>query len=218
MSQIKLKHSGGNSSIIAAPSSNPASDVTFRLPNADGSAGQFMKTDGSGNLSFGAVSAGITHANLYRLHTSFTHTGTHTDLTNWEQADDASSGKIGTWSDPSSGVFTFPATGIYDVHAMTMMYMGNGVNTPWAGLEIYVTPDNGSNWDLVSNGYVSQSDDLGETRYHNQGCDALVDVTNTSNVKLKIRAVRDTNYGNVVFAGSSDQNNSYVKFVRLGDT
>ena len=54
MSQIKLKHSGGNSSIIAAPSSNPASDVTFRLPNADGSAGQFMKTDGSGNLSFAA--------------------------------------------------------------------------------------------------------------------------------------------------------------------
>ena len=54
MSQIKLKHSGGNSSIIAAPSSNPASDVTFRLPQADGSAGQFIKTDGSGNLSFEA--------------------------------------------------------------------------------------------------------------------------------------------------------------------
>jgi len=59
MSQIKLKHSGGNSSIIAAPSSNPASDVTFRLPNADGSAGQFMKTDGSGNLAFAAVTGGI---------------------------------------------------------------------------------------------------------------------------------------------------------------
>jgi len=58
MSQIKLKHSGGNSSIIAAPSSNPASDVTFRLPNADGSAGQFMKTDGSGNLAFASVAVG----------------------------------------------------------------------------------------------------------------------------------------------------------------
>ena len=58
MSQIKLKHSGGNSSIIAAPSSNPTSDVTFRLPNADGSAGQFMKTDGSGNLSFDAAGGG----------------------------------------------------------------------------------------------------------------------------------------------------------------
>ena len=53
MSQIKLKHSGGNGVIIAAPSSNPASDVTFTLPNADGSASQVIKTDASGNLSFG---------------------------------------------------------------------------------------------------------------------------------------------------------------------
>ena len=37
MSQLKLKHSGGNSVIIAAPSSNPASDRTLTLPsNADG--------------------------------------------------------------------------------------------------------------------------------------------------------------------------------------
>tara|TARA_R100000734_G_scaffold10565_1_gene7974 strand:+ start:70 stop:678 length:609 start_codon:yes stop_codon:yes gene_type:complete len=55
MSSIKLKHSGGNSSIIAAPNSNPASDVTFRLPNADGTSGQALKTDGSGNLSFASV-------------------------------------------------------------------------------------------------------------------------------------------------------------------
>ena len=37
MSSIKLKHSGGNSVIIAAPSSNPASDRTLTLPgDADG--------------------------------------------------------------------------------------------------------------------------------------------------------------------------------------
>ena len=37
MSSIKLKHSGGNSVIIAAPASNPASDRTLTLPsNADG--------------------------------------------------------------------------------------------------------------------------------------------------------------------------------------
>ena len=37
MSQIKLKHSGGNGVIIAAPSSNPASDRTITLPSdADG--------------------------------------------------------------------------------------------------------------------------------------------------------------------------------------
>ena len=32
MSSLKLKHSGGNSVIIAAPSSNPASDRTLTLP------------------------------------------------------------------------------------------------------------------------------------------------------------------------------------------
>ena len=32
MSQIKLKHSGGNGVIIAAPSSNPAADRTLLLP------------------------------------------------------------------------------------------------------------------------------------------------------------------------------------------
>ena len=37
MSSLKLKHSGGNSVIIAAPSSNPASDRTITVPStADG--------------------------------------------------------------------------------------------------------------------------------------------------------------------------------------
>jgi Tfp pilus assembly protein FimT len=55
MSKISLKHSGGNVVSLNSPTSAPTSaDVAFKLPNADGSTGQFMKTDGSGNLSFGA--------------------------------------------------------------------------------------------------------------------------------------------------------------------
>jgi hypothetical protein len=34
------------------------SDLTFTLPDTDGSAGQFLKTDGSGNLAFAAASGG----------------------------------------------------------------------------------------------------------------------------------------------------------------
>ena len=56
MSKISLKHSGGNVVSLNSPTNAPgAADVAFKLPNADGSAGQYMKTDGSGNLSFGAV-------------------------------------------------------------------------------------------------------------------------------------------------------------------
>ena len=55
MSSLKLKHSGGNSVSLNPPTSAPtSSEVAFKLPNADGSANQVLKTDGSGNLSFGA--------------------------------------------------------------------------------------------------------------------------------------------------------------------
>ena len=53
MSSIKLKHSGGNAVSLHPPTSAPsASDVQFKLPTADGSAGQALKTDGSGQLGF----------------------------------------------------------------------------------------------------------------------------------------------------------------------
>ena len=53
MSSIKLKHSGGNAVSLHPPTSAPtSSDVQFKLPTADGSAGQALKTDGSGQLGF----------------------------------------------------------------------------------------------------------------------------------------------------------------------
>ena len=52
MSNIKLVHSGGNSVSLTTPTSNPASNITFKLPQADGSANQVLKTDASGSLSF----------------------------------------------------------------------------------------------------------------------------------------------------------------------
>ena len=59
MSKISLKHSGGNVVSLNSPTSAPTSaDVAFKLPNADGTNGQVLKTDGSGNLSFGADTGG----------------------------------------------------------------------------------------------------------------------------------------------------------------
>src|SRR5210317_195460 len=46
---------------LKAPNS-VSSTVTFTLPGSDGTNGQFLKTDGSGNLSFGTVSSTITLA------------------------------------------------------------------------------------------------------------------------------------------------------------
>jgi len=56
MSEIKLTaDSGGGTTSIKAPSSTTSNaDVVLKLPVADGSANQVLKTDGSGQLSFGS--------------------------------------------------------------------------------------------------------------------------------------------------------------------
>jgi len=58
MSNIKLVHSGGNSVSLTTPTNNPSSNVTFKLPQADGSANQLLKTDGSGNLGWATDQGG----------------------------------------------------------------------------------------------------------------------------------------------------------------
>jgi len=57
--KIKLNAaSGGGSVSLKAPSTTTSNAaVDLQLPVADGSADQFLKTDGSGNLSFGSVSS-----------------------------------------------------------------------------------------------------------------------------------------------------------------
>ena len=53
---IKLNAQSGGSVALDAPTQTTSSaDLTFKLPVADGSANQALKTDGSGNLSFGSV-------------------------------------------------------------------------------------------------------------------------------------------------------------------
>ena len=89
MSQIKLLHSGGNGVILAAPTNNPASDVTFKLPQADGTSGQALTTNASGQLAFATVAGGkvlqIQSANnstqLQITSTSFVTTGLTVNIT-----------------------------------------------------------------------------------------------------------------------------------------
>jgi len=79
MSSLKLKHSGGNSVIIAAPSSNPASDRTLTVPsNADGT---ILTTTNprAGNIL--GVSYGFRTGHLQTSSTSYVDTGITATIT-----------------------------------------------------------------------------------------------------------------------------------------
>ena len=52
MSSIRLKHASGNSMSLAAPGTNPASNLELKLPHTIGSANQLLKVDGSGQLGW----------------------------------------------------------------------------------------------------------------------------------------------------------------------
>ena len=70
MSELNLTHSNGNKVKLTTPDTL-AANKTFKLPGADGSAGEFLKTDGSGNLAFSAL------GNVGKLikYATFTHDG-----------------------------------------------------------------------------------------------------------------------------------------------
>ena len=75
--KIKLVHSGGNAVSIAVPTSNPSSsEVEFKLPQADGSSGQALVTDSSGNLSFAGTGKILQVVNVIKTD-AFTTTDTN---------------------------------------------------------------------------------------------------------------------------------------------
>ena len=65
MSELNFTHSNGNKVKLTTPDTL-AANKTFKLPGADGTAGQFLKTDGSGALSFATVATNTSNVKVTR--------------------------------------------------------------------------------------------------------------------------------------------------------
>ena len=216
MSELNLTHSNGNKVKLTTPDTL-AANRTFKLPGADGTSGQVLQTDGNGNLSF-VDPGGITHARGYRLNNTPDASGGTIDLTNWAYEDSSSfSGHLGSgWSLPSSGVFTFPTTGIYDVSMMGMMRQLNNSNA-WCGVQGKATTNN-SSYSIAFECYQQIVQASGSSnQYVNFYGHCILDVTNTSNVKFKVSFFADQNE-QVYLHGGGSYNQTALKFTRLGDT
>ena len=216
MSELNFTHSNGNKVKLTTPDTL-AANRTFKLPGADGTSGQVLQTDGNGNLSF-VDPGGITHARGYRLNNTPDASGGTIDLTNWAYEDSSSfSGHLGSgWSLPSSGVFTFPTTGIYDVSMMGMMRQLNNSNA-WCGVQGKATTNN-SSYSIAFECYQQIVQASGSSnQYVNFYGHCILDVTNTSNVKFKVSFFADQNE-QVYLHGGGSYNQTALKFTRLGDT
>jgi hypothetical protein len=155
------------------------------------------------------TNTGITGADQWRLTSGFT--ADLMPLLNLERNDNPSFTGIGTAMSLSSGIFTFPSTGIWLVSLHTEHYM-NGFDREING-RIQVTQNN-STYVQVARGasFIRASSANTHTA---TDCSSIVDVTDTSNVKVRFGVASDQNSTTVA---DTSQNATFMTFIRLGDT
>ena len=177
--------------------------VTGTLPVANGGTA----------LTSGFVNGGgVTEADSWRVTSSFTGDA-NPIASNWER-DDTDFDKIGTGLSESSGVFSFPSTGIYLIQQFyRVMYNGD---SRYNEGEIQITTNNGSNWNTRASGSAFVQQTSGNTTYNTFSTSCIVDVTDTSNVKFRLLINVEDN--SVTTECNSGDNRTYFTCVRLGDT
>jgi len=130
---------------------------------------------------------------------------------NWEQADTNYS-NIGSAMTQSSGVFTFPETGVYLIGFVWTGY-GGAQSQDYIGGNIYATV-NDSSYSKVTACISGRGSD--DDVFMTNHASYMFDVTSTSTHKIKF-AVECENNGMQCLGNSSD-NRTYATFIRLGDT
>ena len=176
----------------------------------------------TGGISDDAVTSaktsgvGITMADTWRLHTTFTTsagTSFRTIESNLERDDSTGYGVLGSGMSQSSGIFTFPSTGIYLITANFFAYD----DADFAYFEGFIrtTTDNSTYTTRTQSSLNVQGISSGSPEGNTFG-QCLFDVTNTSTHKCKFDFLAST--ANVLVLGNSGYNATYFTFTRLGDT
>ena len=164
------------------------------------------------------VTQGITEVDVWMV-TADTNSGTDADITtNLARASTQISGKgltyIGTGMTESSGIFSFPSTGIWRID---VNLQANVAPTDNGFLYVNVTTDNSTYYTLNAAG-VSNKDASGTQAGVDTGnVSTIIDVTDTSNVKVKF-STSSFAAGTVVNGNTSQPIETYFMFTRLGDT
>jgi len=157
---------------------------------------------------------GITEADLWRVNTSFTGSADPI-ASNWERADEATAGRLGTGMTESSGVFTFPSTGIWKITFVTSIWVHNE-DDRGPKIEIDISSNSGGAYSMVAQNFSFIKATSSSYTHTGVMTSTIVDVTNAST--FRARFVSDKINENVTTQGDSSANKTYVEFIRLGDT
>jgi len=161
-----------------------------------------------------AISVGITEADQWRLSANKTNVSAFEILdSNWERVDHTGYDKIGTGMSESSGIFTFPETGIYKVEFFGRCAQGS---TGERDIAAYIQK-------TVNNSSYDEASATESSIYKNGGSwfqsfyqAATIDVTSTTNRKVRFKIA--VNQSSTETQCSGTLSSTGAKFTRLGDT
>ena len=157
----------------------------------------------------GFSSSALSEVDLWRVTANFT--GATFVTSNWERCD-TNFEKIGTGMSESSGVFTFPSTGIYQVDFHMTEFQASYETT--GGLKIEVSTNGGVAFASNAETYCTIASVSSATAYATGDARVILDVTNTSNFQVKFYVWNSS----ATVYGSSSVNYTYATFKKLGDT
>ena len=183
MSSIKLTaDSGGGTFEIKAPSSSGNTRV-LTLPD-------------TGNITVPDTN-GITVADNWYVNSQLQpSSGTNTITANWERGTSAQFGSIGSAMTQSSGIFTFPSTGIYYCSIGGSFYRGSN-GWDYVGFTIQTTSDNGSSYYTAASVYNALPSQGGST-FSSMTTYFIFDCTDTSTHKVRFQTEADASGTTIV--------------------
>ena len=175
------------------------------IQNSSGTAA--LSIDSTGRVTM----ANTVEIDAWRITSNFT-TDSAT-ITGWERPDDATAAYAGTGMTESSGVFTFPSTGLWKVTPQIEIVTSNSDTV--VGVTAHVSSDSGSNYDL--RGYLlvrgTASDPNGGGAMSRN---ILVNVTDASTFRFKLETTSLGSGSNI--AGDTDYDRTSIMFERITDS
>ena len=195
----------GSNDTITGLQINSANIVDGSIVNADINASAAIAS-----TKLSGITAGITEADQWRVSSSFDVNGSSFISSNWERVDITGWDKIGTGMSESSGIFTFPSTGIWNVIFWDTVRPVNNT-TMYAGVEFHFTTDNNT-FTNVGNFYEG----VGTTAFFgNISASHMFDISNVSTHKLRFRA---SAANTTTYSANTSETQLSATFIRLGAT
>ena len=149
-------------------------------------------------------------ADQWRI-TTTTNQGTDADITtNWERNDTSGYSSIGTGLTESSGIFSFPQTGIYLIYYVARIQTESDTS---ANVLIKITTNNSSYSDV---GRTASGNNSSTANVNSSSNTFIFDVTDITTHKFKFTTLSFAT--NTFLSGSSTEQRTGFTVIRLGDT